>query len=135
MNFRAVLVLPKTAGSVQTQKSMSFILIVLSALYVYLWSLPWKLDNPYYHSNDRQYYFLPYWDEKPTMWIRATFPDHRRRLYNSNVIGKPADKLVCSLLYCFALILLALYTNAHRWEMTVSCLVGVWHVPVKKSRS
>ena len=56
-------------------------------------------------SNDRQYYFLPYWDEKPTMWIRATFPDHRRRLYNSNVIGKPADKLVCSLLYCFALIL------------------------------
>ena len=56
-------------------------------------------------SNDRQYYFLPYWDEKPTMWIRATFPDHRRRLYNSNVIGKPADKLVCSLLYCIALIL------------------------------
>ena len=65
-------------------------------------------------SNDRQYYFLPYWDEKPTMWIRATFPDHRRRLYNSNVIGKPADKLVCSLLYCFALILYYwhfMYTN------------------------
>ena len=45
-------------------------------------------------SNDRQYYFLPYWDEKPTMWIRATFPDHRRRLYHSNVIGKIVDKLV-----------------------------------------
>ena len=45
MNFRALLVLPKTAGSVlpktagsvQTYKSMSFIWIVWSTLYVYLW--------------------------------------------------------------------------------------------------
>ena len=72
-------------------------------------------------SNDRQYYFLPYWDEKPTMWIRATFPDHRRRLYNSNVIGKPADKLVCSLLYCFALIL-------YYWHFTpMQCYVQSLH--------
>ena len=39
MNFRAVLVLPKTAGSAQTHKSMSFIWIVWSTLYVYLWSI------------------------------------------------------------------------------------------------
>ena len=50
-------------------------------------------------SNDRQYYFLPYWDDKPTMWIRSTFPDHRRRMYNSNVIARTSDKLVISL--CF----------------------------------
>ena len=36
LNFRAVLVLPKTAGSAQTHKSMSFIWIVWSTLYVYL---------------------------------------------------------------------------------------------------
>ena len=38
LNFRAVLVLPKTAGSAQTHKSMSFIWIVWSTLYVYLWA-------------------------------------------------------------------------------------------------
>ena len=37
MNFRAVLVLPKMVGSAQTHKSMSFIWIVWSTLYVYLW--------------------------------------------------------------------------------------------------
>ena len=38
MNFRAVLALPKTAGSAQTHKSISFIWIVWSTLYVYLCS-------------------------------------------------------------------------------------------------
>ena len=37
LNFRAVLGLPKTAGSAQTHKSMSVIWIVWSTLYVYLW--------------------------------------------------------------------------------------------------
>ena len=37
LNFKAVLVLPKMAGSAQTHKSMSFIWIVWSTLYVYLW--------------------------------------------------------------------------------------------------
>ena len=41
--FRAVLVLPKTAGSAQTCRSMSFIWIVWSTLYVYLWIPPKKL--------------------------------------------------------------------------------------------
>ena len=45
-------------------------------------------------SHDRLYYFLPYWDEKPTVYIRSSFPDHRKRMYNSNAIGKIADKVV-----------------------------------------
>ena len=36
MNFKAVLALPKTAHSAQTHKSISFIWIVWSTLYVYL---------------------------------------------------------------------------------------------------
>ena len=38
MNFRAFLVLAKTAGSARTNESMSFIWIVWSTLYLYLWS-------------------------------------------------------------------------------------------------
>ena len=37
MNFSAVLVLPKTATSAQIHENMSFIWIVWSTLYVYLW--------------------------------------------------------------------------------------------------
>ena len=37
MNFRAVLPQPKTAHSAQTHKSITFIWIVWSTLYVYLW--------------------------------------------------------------------------------------------------
>ena len=51
LNFRPVLVLPKTAGSAQTHKSMSFILIVWSTLYVYLWVYP---EPPQYKSSQRQ---------------------------------------------------------------------------------
>ena len=40
MNFIAVLVLPKTAGSAQTHKSISFTWIVWSTLYVYLCPKP-----------------------------------------------------------------------------------------------
>ncbi|XP_041986381.1 otoferlin [Aricia agestis] len=39
-------------------------------------------------SADKTYYFLPYWDTKPCMHVRSIFPDHRRRLYNSNLISK-----------------------------------------------
>ena len=38
MSFKAVLALPKTASSAQINKSISFIGIVWSTLYVYLWS-------------------------------------------------------------------------------------------------
>ena len=45
-------------------------------------------------SHDRLYYFLPVWDDKPSLYIRALQPDHRRRMYAANAIAKIADKLV-----------------------------------------
>ena len=45
MNFKAVLALPKMARSAQTHKSISFIWIVWSTLYVYLWVYPQLLLN------------------------------------------------------------------------------------------
>ncbi|XP_017781557.1 PREDICTED: otoferlin-like isoform X2 [Nicrophorus vespilloides] len=44
-------------------------------------------------THDRLHYFLPYWDNKPCMHIRSVWPDYRRRMYNSNIISKIADKL------------------------------------------
>ncbi|XP_050085649.1 otoferlin-like isoform X2 [Anopheles aquasalis] len=44
-------------------------------------------------THDKSHYFLPYWDYKPCMDVRCTFPDLRRRMYNSNMIGKIADRL------------------------------------------
>ena len=40
-------------------------------------------------------------DEKPTMYVRATFPDHRRRMYQSNCIDRVATKLVRVILDVF----------------------------------
>ena len=40
LNFKAVFVLPKTASSAQTHKNLSFVWIVWSTLYEYLWSRP-----------------------------------------------------------------------------------------------
>ena len=45
MNFKAVLTLPKTARSAQTHKSISFIWIVWSTLYVYLWLQPVFIES------------------------------------------------------------------------------------------
>lgn len=45
-------------------------------------------------SHDKTHYYLPYWDYKPCMDVRCTFPDLRRRMYNSNMIAKMADKMV-----------------------------------------
>ncbi|KAG7196910.1 hypothetical protein KM043_000181 [Ampulex compressa] len=44
-------------------------------------------------THDKTYYYLPYWDDKPCLHVRSIWPDYRRRMYNSNVIGKIADKL------------------------------------------
>lgn len=41
-----------------------------------------------------QYYYIPYNDNKPCVWVRSIWQDHRRRMYNSNVLAKIADKLV-----------------------------------------
>ncbi|XP_050361136.1 otoferlin-like [Nymphalis io] len=40
---------------------------------------------------DKHYYYLPYWDTKPCMQVRSIWPDHRRRLYNSNLIAYIID--------------------------------------------
>lgn len=45
-------------------------------------------------THDKIYYFLPYWDNKPCMHIRSVWSDYRRRMYNSNIIAKIAEKLV-----------------------------------------
>ena len=45
-------------------------------------------------SHDRLYYFLPVWDDKPSLHIQALQPDHRRRMYAANALSKIADKLV-----------------------------------------
>lgn len=45
-------------------------------------------------THDKIYYFLPYWDNKPCMHIRSVWADLRRRMYNSNVIAKLAEKYV-----------------------------------------
>ncbi|XP_045490218.1 otoferlin-like [Pieris rapae] len=44
-------------------------------------------------SNDRYYYYLPYWDTKQCMHVRSIWPDHRRRLYNSNMLSYILDIL------------------------------------------
>lgn len=43
-------------------------------------------------SHDKSHYFLPYWDYKQCTHVRCTFPDLRRRMYNSNMIAKIAEK-------------------------------------------
>ena len=45
-------------------------------------------------SYDRQYYFLPYWDNKPCLHVRSVWHDHRRRLHHSNLLARIAHKLV-----------------------------------------
>ena len=44
-------------------------------------------------SHDRLYYFLPVWDDKPSLHIRALQPDHRRRMYSANALGRLGDRL------------------------------------------
>ncbi|XP_061890913.1 otoferlin isoform X2 [Entelurus aequoreus] len=42
---------------------------------------------------DRNYFHLPYFEKKPCVYIRSWWQDQRRRLYNSNIMDKIADKL------------------------------------------
>uniref|UniRef100_A0AAX7UIX9 C2 domain-containing protein n=1 Tax=Astatotilapia calliptera TaxID=8154 RepID=A0AAX7UIX9_ASTCA len=43
---------------------------------------------------DRNYFHLPYFEKKPCIYIKSWWQDQRRRLYNSNMMDKIADKLV-----------------------------------------
>lgn len=45
-------------------------------------------------SSDKYYYYLPYWDTKQCMHVRSIWPDHRRRMYNSNLISCIIDMFV-----------------------------------------
>lgn len=42
----------------------------------------------------RNYFHLPYFEKKPCVYIKSWWQDQRRRLYNSNIMDKIADKLV-----------------------------------------
>ncbi|XP_054474149.1 otoferlin [Anoplopoma fimbria] len=42
---------------------------------------------------DRNYFHLPYFEKKPCVYIKSWWQDQRRRLYNSNMMDKSADKL------------------------------------------
>ncbi|XP_041358290.1 otoferlin-like [Gigantopelta aegis] len=44
-------------------------------------------------TRDKCYYHLPYYEDKPCVYIKEMIEDHRRRMYNSNIIQKVAEKL------------------------------------------
>ncbi|CAL4086030.1 unnamed protein product, partial [Meganyctiphanes norvegica] len=44
-------------------------------------------------THDKTYYFMPFWDDKPSLYVRGTWQDHKQRLFNSNVIDSMAHKL------------------------------------------
>ncbi|KAL3867777.1 hypothetical protein ACJMK2_040627 [Sinanodonta woodiana] len=44
-------------------------------------------------SRDNVYYHLPYYEDKPCVYVREMFEDHRRRLYNTNILVKITEKL------------------------------------------
>ena len=60
-------------------------------------------ENPYLNSlssparpvtNNRQYYHIPWDDAKPCLHIKFPWQDHRRRLYNANIIYKICERFV-----------------------------------------
>ncbi|XP_046585626.1 otoferlin-like isoform X5 [Haliotis rubra] len=44
-------------------------------------------------TRDKCYYHLPYYEDKPCVYIKELFEDHRRRMYNCNIIEKVVEKL------------------------------------------
>ena len=74
MNFKAVLALPKKAGSAQTYKSISFIWIVWSTLYVYLWITP-KSEPKYV-----------YFHQKLSIKLILDISNVRNQIFFSNVL-------------------------------------------------
>ena len=37
---------------------------------------------------------MPYEEQKPCLYVKGLFEDHRRRIYNTNIIDKITEKLV-----------------------------------------
>lgn len=50
-------------------------------------------------TRDKIYYHLPFYEEKPCVYVREMFEDHRRRMYNTNILEKIAEKLVIVLTF------------------------------------
>ncbi|XP_048582007.1 otoferlin isoform X3 [Nematostella vectensis] len=80
-------------------------------------------DNPFLYSltppvkpvtNDRQYYHIPWEDSKPCTHIKFMWQDHRRRLYNSNVLLKICERLEDGLTDCIERVKMDL-PNTFRW--------------------
>ncbi|XP_022089546.1 otoferlin-like isoform X2 [Acanthaster planci] len=44
-------------------------------------------------SQDKTYYYLPLGENKPCLYLKFTTEEHRRRLYNMNILLQIADKL------------------------------------------
>ena len=64
-------------------------------------------ENPFLNSissparpvtNNRQYYHIPWDDAKPCLHIKFPWQDHRRRLYNANIIYKICERFVSNVL-------------------------------------
>ncbi|KAK3744957.1 hypothetical protein QZH41_000287 [Actinostola sp. cb2023] len=92
-------------------------------------------DNPFIHSvtppvkpvtNDRTYYHIPWEDSKPCTHIKFMWQDHRRRLYNTNVLLKICERLEDGLTDCMERVKMDL-PNTFRWlsrvlsELTNGC--------------
>lgn len=56
----------------------------------------WKSTTPILRpsTKDRMYYHLPYYEDKPCVYIKHAIEDHRRRMYNSNIVDRIIEKLV-----------------------------------------
>ncbi|XP_068750249.1 otoferlin-like isoform X7 [Montipora capricornis] len=65
-------------------------------------------------TNDRQYYHIPWEDSKPCTHIKFTWQDHRRRLFNSNVLLKICERLEDGLTDCLERVKMDL-PNTYRW--------------------
>ena len=40
----------------------------------------------------RCYFYIPFDEHKPLLWVKAVFEDHRKRMYNTNLIEKIVAK-------------------------------------------
>ena len=44
-------------------------------------------------TNDKQYYHMPFNERKPSCYVTSFWHDHKRRMYNSNLMDRIFDKL------------------------------------------
>ena len=44
-------------------------------------------------TNDKQYYHMPFNERKPCCYVTSYWHDHKRRLYNTNLLERVCDKL------------------------------------------